>query len=513
MGPTRDRSLTRDLIIGFVLFASAFLFAWFSTSDGMVIGQRDSPSYLSSAENLARGLGYVTSYGDPGKAVDFDDPTSAVVDFPPGYPVALGLVTSLTDDVLSAARVLSSLILGSIGLAVFWVSRRRGLSRLWSLVSAVVAILMTLPYAISPLSEPLYGLVVVGVLAALAASRKSESTVILGIAVALAALGVTVRTVGVALVATVVIVTLLSRRPPHIRVLWSLAALAAGAAAFFALVGGGTRTIAWHPPGLESLKILSNTVASWIIPPFGGPWLRVFGALVVIGGLVYWVYRRGNGQFGRSIDSAWVPGVVSAAMHLGVLLVTRALVDAQTEANLRLAYPVALSILVACIEVAAKRVDTDKPVLQALAVVAVLAMGAGFGLSVDAVSSSGEDKRFASDQFRQSDSVAELDSMSGQFAVFSNVPDGLWVAGVSGARPLPVAIDPLSLQPSPRLDNELARLEKEVNDNNAVIHYYRRHQRDYLVELQRLQEFASCVIADDQLNLVLAAPTSPLCRA
>ncbi|MGB7861499.1 MAG: hypothetical protein WBM90_13465, partial [Acidimicrobiia bacterium] len=72
---TGSRSVVPALVIA---LACALLLI--ATSSGLLVGQRDAPSYLSSAENLALGNGYVTSYGDPGKPVDLGDPISPVVD-------------------------------------------------------------------------------------------------------------------------------------------------------------------------------------------------------------------------------------------------------------------------------------------------------------------------------------------------------------------------------------------------------------------------------------------------
>lgn len=503
------------LLVGLVSFGAV----WVATSRGMEYTQRDSPSYVSSAVELKTGNGYQTAYGDPGKDIDFSSTHSDVSDFPPGYPFALSLVMRGVDDPKNAPRLSAALITAAIALLFVFVAHQRGLSLPWSALVGVVAAALTLPYATAPLSEPLYGLGVAIALFLAGQSLRNGRLAPMVAAGVVAAGAVTVRTIGVALVGAVGLSVWLGGSRRSVKTGLSAGILLLGAIPFAAVATASTRVIEWHPPGLESLKIFVNAVVSWLVPPVGTPVVRVALAVLVIVSVVVLVWAlRPHRDASTAVDRSWIwfVGGAGAVAHVGALLGTRALLDSQTEANARLLYPVAISLVVAGVELAADRVGQEpgRPtgaILRATAIFAAFALVAAVsGAFGDARAVLEGERGFASASFADSVAVERATDLF-EVELFSNVPDGLWVVGVSGARPIPVAEDPLSLLPNPRLGEELDRLRDEVEERDAMVFYYRAHSRPYMVDEERLREIAPCVVADDGIAVLLGSIDNPAC--
>jgi hypothetical protein len=118
--------------------------------------------------------------------------------------------------------------------------------------------------------------------------------------------------------------------------------------------------------------------------------------------------------------------------------------------------------------------------------------------------------RWASASFLESEAVAYLGENEMPASIYSNIPDGLWIAGVAGARALPTVYDPLSLHPNDELGTEISRLSAEV-EGGAMIFYDRESDFGYLVEEPELREVAPCVVVDDGRSVLLSAVGNPHC--
>jgi hypothetical protein len=119
---------------------------------------------------------------------------------------------------------------------------------------------------------------------------------------------------------------------------------------------------------------------------------------------------------------------------------------------------------------------------------------------------------FAEADFQESSPVRFLREIDDGTEVYSNVPDGLWFAGVDGARPVPITFDPLSFHESPILDDELARLRSEVESGAVIFYYHPAESSYYLVSLADLEEIAPCIVDEDDLGVVLVDDDNPLCE-
>ncbi|MGA7098631.1 MAG: hypothetical protein WB245_13795 [Acidimicrobiia bacterium] len=517
MGSKRGEPARAGLVVMALVGLIVLAIGLVATRDGLYIGLRDAPTYLSSSENLANGNGFVMSFGDPGKPIDFASSDSPVVDFPAGYPITLSAGVAAGLSSTDWARWLGIALMTSIAVVVAWVALDSGLSVSWAGLAALIGAALSLPYVVSPMSELLYGLLLVTSLGLLGrfARRRGEVFFVVGALTAAAAM--TVRTIGIALLATAVVVGLLTPGRKAVRGLRLLFTVVVGAVPIALLIGGGgSRELAWHPAGSVDLKVMANTIAGWFIPPLGGPTMRVALLVVVVAALFLWV-RSGvevEAEAGERVwRRLWFPGAVSALAHFTVLVVSRFVFDAQNTPNPRLLYPTVLSLLVAGVAGFPELRQEGRSARRrkGLALISVAMLVAASWGAAQEFGSASDASSFGSEAFRTSPAVTEVLDMSPDVLVFSNVPDGLWAAGRSGVRPLPVTVDPLSTRPNPLLEEETDRIQSAV-EAGAVI-FYRRGDRDYLLGIDEVRAMAPCVVVDDGTSLVLTGESDQSCGA
>jgi Dolichyl-phosphate-mannose-protein mannosyltransferase len=516
--PSRSPLRRGAAVVGVLLALSMGGAAIVGTSQGLTIGPRDSPSYLSSAENLAAGLGYRTPYGDPGKPIDFEETTSPVVDFPPGYPTVLSLGVRMGADSRSTARVISALLVAGITLSVYLAARTLPLFRSGVAGAALVALIagaLTLPYTTSAMSEPLYGFLLILTLATATTYARDKQPLALVLATLLAAAATTVRTSGLALVGTLMVVAWLSLRGSRKRWFTPLAVGLVGVLPFYLSTALGNRVLAWHPPEIGSAKELLNGVAEWFIPPIGSPTFMVaaFAALVV--GLLAWVrpwkgpMTRAGG--GSSSPPLWSVALIAGGAHLGLLFVTKFLFSAQLSLGTRQLYPVGLSLLFAVVQYLGTRSETGGKRMAhgfvVLGICSLLATGWVAAVTLNSVVTGM--RGFNSDGFLESETVDHVVGSIPGDHVFTNVPDGLWVAGLANTRPLPIVYDPLSLEDNGAMEEEMSRLADSIGDG-AVL-FYQLEGRDYMVDLSELRAIAPCEVVADSTAIVLAGTDHARC--
>ena len=117
---------------------------------------------------------------------------------------------------------------------------------------------------------------------------------------------------------------------------------------------------------------------------------------------------------------------------------------------------------------------------------------------------------FRSSSFVESPIVHITLSAVPESSVFSNVPDGLWVAGLDGAKSTPASNDPFSLRANDQLESEIDELKSRVEDELAIIFFY-RSRRGYLLDESELRRIAPCVVAEDAESVLLSGLDHPLC--
>ena len=248
MNPSRCRAIRLGGFVGIGLALTVSLLAVVSTPKGLTVGPRDAPTYLASSESLAAGDGYSTPFGDPGRPIDFSKTSSAVIHYPSGYPVLLGVGVMMGFDSHQVARIMGVLAISLLAFLFFEFARRRGLDVLGSALVGLIAVAVSFPYVLFPTTELVYGLLTLVTLALLGKYASVRALSYLTAASIFAALGVAVRSIGLALVATVAIVALTVPGRLSSRLVRATLAGAIGLVPFVLSFTGGARELVWHPP-------------------------------------------------------------------------------------------------------------------------------------------------------------------------------------------------------------------------------------------------------------------------
>lgn len=481
------RSLLRALVLAVVVGVAAIA----STPQGLLVGQGDAPTYLSAAENIARGGGYTTSFGEPEAVVEL---------WPPGYATLLSLGISSGFEPVGVARFLSVLAISTLSFAIFVYANNRGLGVFGSTVAALVAAALSFRYMVEPRSELPYALILVAAVILLERFIASRNIRYVLAAAVFASLSVVFRFVGLALVATVVIVVLLR---PHLkpRDRIGLAAVAGVLGLIpFAVFSAGSRESMWHPPTLDDLKIMVNAITGWFVPPVGSPIQRlVLLATIAVAGIIWVAHHsresRPKVNFRHITDSP--PAVLSALMHFLAVLAAMTFLDEGVRLNTRILFPVALSLLMAAVGWFDRMVSPPSAKSVFKHVVAVFGLAAlvasSWSALVIAQSTRAGELGYRSASFLDSPVTKAVRNAARDSVVYSNVPDGLWVAGIDGVQWLP----------SKGKSEPLDRLRIELADGNAVVYFYKAHDRSYLVDEETLRGIASSPRLEDETGFLL----------
>jgi len=403
----------------------------------------DAVFYLGTARNWLDGRGFTPPPGVP-----------PVEHFPPGFTVVLAALGKLGLDPLDGARVVNALAFAGIVALVGSVVRARTGSRPAALVASVLtaAAVDLLTLSSSALSEPLFILLGIGGLVALAAYLDRPRPVLLAGASVLVGAAFLTRYVGIALVVAGVAGLLWRRR-------WTAAgafgAVTVAPVAVFLLLadaGAGDRRVALHMFGADYLGQAARPFARWLVPWPEPPIGLLLALLLVAGGVV--VARRTEGAL------PWLLVAFTVA-YLAVLLANRTFTDATGRLDARFLAP----LHVAAILLAVPALHRVK--MPALAVVGVLvaaqvadaaAWTAG-GLTDDSVR-----RRGYTAEALQDSSLLAFDGEP----LYTNAPDAVFFVAGRAARPIPVERDYLTGTANPHYPDEVAAMTGHLLYLDAV---------------------------------------------
>lgn len=290
----------------------AALWAW---RDG-VSPTLDASSYLSATHEVSRGHPFTTRVAPTFSnfsVIEFLDRGGRLpfVDFPVGYPLLAGLVAVVVGAKSAMVAVCAASVIGVVVLAVLGA---RGAEQTWATLATraavgtgVVAMSTYQVVTRSVLSEPLFCLIGVALLAALLRFRRTGDG--WWWCVALAAAAGLIRFVGAPL--AVLLVLERRRRAGGVRgpLLWGLAAIAPAMVnmAWAGAAGGGHRA-GWRGVESADVRLFTRSVGGWVDARQGNIGLTYFGGE----GPAWWAWP---------LSAAWLAAGVLAA--LGVARVVR----------------------------------------------------------------------------------------------------------------------------------------------------------------------------------------------
>lgn len=452
----------------------------------------DSVSYVGTARNLLDGQGFTPP---PGAA--------PVGHFPPLFTLVLAGLGGLGPDPLTVARWLNPALLGASLILLAVLVRAITGSPVAGGVAAVAlaAGYDVLAYHSSALSEPLFLVLVLASIAALAAHLRRPRQWLPAVAGGLAGGAVLTRYAGAALVLTGVVALAWwgRRRPRRALVDSALFAVVAVAPALVWLAwarhaaGYSTgRKVMYHPFDRQYFERGARVASEWFLPRSVSPGVRMGAAALLATGLIavaLLVRRRAPRPVGSSEASVvslqedhspltWLLGAFALA-YLGLLLVDRMLLDVTGQLEPRLVMPLHVVAVALAAATVHRVVTTDhrRVVGGVVLAVAVVLLGGQLrqagSWSADIIDNGPAARGgFAAPAWRESVAIAEVGRLAPGTPVYSNAADGVyWITGRT-ARPVPAQRIYLTGELRPAFDREIELVRDDFENRGAVLVWF-----------------------------------------
>ncbi|HVM02947.1 MAG TPA: hypothetical protein VM263_09785, partial [Acidimicrobiales bacterium] len=410
--------------------------------------------------------------------------------------VLAAAAAALGADPLAAAGIVNPVLAGATALVAGVVAARRTGSPAWGAAAAgtVVVARPFLVYGSSALSEPLFTLLAVTGLVALAASIARRRTDLLAAATALVAAATLTRYAGAALVvAGAAALVRFEGAAGRRRALAFAAGAVAPLAAWLAVVGRTNRHLSFHPFDVDYWSTGADALSRWFAPAFV-PWpARV--AVAGAAGLGLWrVARRpaptGAAPAGDPLPFARRPSPphaapagdpltfvlgAFAAAYLALLVAHRLLLDASGRLDSRFLLPLHVTAVVALaplVHRAAAGRARRVVVGTAAALVALHAVQA-LSWAVTGVGDDGVGRRgLAARAWSESPVVAAVASLPPSVPVYSDGADALYLHTGRPTTMLPAHRDLLTGRARPAYGRELEAMARRLRRHGGVVVFF-----------------------------------------
>ena len=421
----------------------------------------DSVFYVGTARNLLDGAGFVPPPG-----------THPLANFPPLLPLLLAGIGGLGIDPLDVVRWLNPLLFGAIVALSGAVVRRRTGSAAAALVAAgvVLAARDLLAAGGSALSEPLFIVLALSGMAALARFVDGDGPRWLWLSTALVAASFLTRYVGVTVVVAGTITLLRSGRRKEAAVFAAVGMLPV--AAWLAWAGSGSGRLAVHLPDLRYLTRGLDSASRWVIPAAVPTALRVGLAAVVVVVVVLGCRRavRPGPDALASLLGTF------AVLYLGLLLLDRVFLDATGRIDARFLAPLHV-VAVVLLALPAWRLWESglvprRPVAVVAGVLLALQVGqAGAwvsgGLTDDGVARRG----YAAADWEQSPVLAAVADLDPAVRVFSNGADAIFLHTGRVTEQVPARIEYRTGRANPDYAGELEAVRSALAAGGVLVHF------------------------------------------
>jgi 4-amino-4-deoxy-L-arabinose transferase-like glycosyltransferase len=426
----------------------------------------DAVFYVGTARNWLDGRGFTPPPGAP-----------PLEHFPPGFTLVLAGLGKLGVHPLTGARVVNAVAFAGIVLLVAVVVRRATGSVPAGLVAGVLAAAASdlLALSTSALSEPLFILLGVAGLVALAAYLDEPRPALLAGASVLVGAAFLTRYVGIALVVAGLAGLLWRRRWLAAGVFG--AATLAPVAAFLVWAGPSDRSVAFHMFGADYLGQAVRPLARWLVP-----WPAPAGALLAVV-LVAYLARRV-----QATPLTWLLVGFTVA-YLAVLLANRLFTDATGRLDARFLAP----LHIVAIMLAVPALYRLKPPALYLAGALVVAQVAGAvawtagGLTDDSVRRRG----YTAASLERSTLLATAGE-----PLHTNAPDAVSFLAGRPSTAIPPEKDYLTGEPNPAYRAEVAAMRGYLAYFDAIT--FKRSFQPTRAELEALLRLE--VVAQDDVG-------------
>jgi len=476
----------RELILGLGVFGVAGALGMIAATPWGIGLSPDSAVYIGGARSLLQGSGFSSPTDDGGFA--------PIVHFPPLYSLGLVALAVFSADLLQTARWFAALLFacniiltGTLGFAV---SRSAPFSLLLGLF-ALAALPMVQVHTMA-WSEPLFIASQLGGILVLLLYFRNGSRRGLILAAAIFGGGVLVRYAGLAmLLAGVTGLLLLSEKPWGGRIIDTIIFAVIGFLPMtawlvrneWATASLVNRSVSIHPISGEQIAAVLHVLTGWL----SFSWLMSFDAtsvsliVLILGGatcLSLQALQKNSTQLTEEMDvfRAIHFLIIVALSYLFTLLGSISFLDAWVPVDTRLLSPVYVPLLVVALFFCARlwrdsRLSGFSRAVMALCL--MLTLAALTARSINWLEFSYHDGvGYAAGVWRNSETLAKLDSLPAANGIYSNAPDVLYILRGTPAAMMPRKIDPHTSRPNPQFASEMNQLTRRLKEDRTILVFF-----------------------------------------
>jgi hypothetical protein len=447
----------------------------------------DSFAYLGGADSLLSGNGYSRLSGG--------GEIRPITHFPPAFSIWLA-GASLTGLSSAQAAYLSILALFGLnaaltGLSLYLITQSKVFSLIGALLFAVNALFLRVhSFA---MSEPLYlFLSLAGFILIALSFRRRRACLLFAAGLLLGAAALT-RFVGLASIASTLLVIVLASNDWNSRIRRA----AIFSAAWLPLVLGWllrnriatgysvNRQFGWHPGEWEKYQVGIDRLWNWLLPDRVVDLLKIqqaasslllgILALFLIAVIVYaWNRRlkaRENSPHSDLSFSLWLNHGIYVIVYLGAVAATITFLDASTFFENRILAPALASLLILLVSswywLWKLKVISVRLVLAAFILVFAARFISDGRLTVQNLRKDGQG--YSAKEWRASETMALIRDLPEDMIIYTNEPTGVYLLTGRGSYSTPSPWDPVILQPRAGYADDLSRMKQAIQDGAAVL--------------------------------------------
>ncbi|MCP4357830.1 MAG: phospholipid carrier-dependent glycosyltransferase [Chloroflexi bacterium] len=473
-------------IIFLAIFGIFYLLAVMQLSIG--VGS-DSVAYFGAADNLRNGRGLTLPYN----STFVGDKDVVMTHFPPLYSVILAVGAEVGDTVVTAARYLHAILFGCMILAVGLLTAFFQPRSIWSPIITSFLMLSSATIIrtyIGMMSEPVFLLLWLAGFFCLDRYLVHQRWLLLLAAAIFLSLTLLTRYSGITLTMTAVLWLLYRRQlKPAIGLgIISITPLATWLL-FTAPQSNGVanRSLVWHPFEAYHFWQSVQTISSWIVPDNITPVLQAVSWLLIIGALVWLIYRRALAETDHLLLDMpeflrMMP--LMTLIYLPFLVLSISFLDVQIPMSGRILSPIFIAGILWCGYVIPAWWRQASWPLQRAALfpgtIFCLAYLVSMAATYQDFTSKGD--FYNTPRWYTSETVMYLRTLPPDVTLVSNAPDVIYYFTGRSSATLPAQYHDTSVQPNENYAAEVKTLGQEMAAGTQIVYFYDMPWRWFLPE-------------------------------
>lgn len=509
--------IQRNALIGWLLLcillvmSSGIILAALHLGVGM---SPDSAIYIGVARNLAGGNGLTVPFGD-----QIDAP---LAQFPPLYPIILALPGWAGIDPLAAAVPIQTGIFILNSILIYLIISQASKMNPWApLAGVIVAVFSPSFLSIHQMawSEGIFMMwVLLSMFTTAIYLKKPGMPILLVVAAFSAGLSAVTRYAGLAFVGALALGLFflgqgsLTQRIIRGLFFGFLGILPLGLWLVQGLLSSGeatTRQLAFHPPGIEHIRTMINTMASWLLLSPGAPFLLKFAALIAVATLwIVVILKLTSSTAGFSFKKhpLLLLTTLSLLAYSGFILISLTFFDANIPLDDRILFPVFVCLQILIFELFGLFSQSSVRALWVavgfLLLYVAITLPKNYQWAINLYNNGGG---FNSHLLRSPEMVNLVSEQPQDLVIYSNSPEAAYFQTGRPALRLPRKIALMSQTSNENYEKELALVEQELRASSGIIIYYNWVKGKTTPDLDDLAQAMSLTyLMQDKIGAILA---------